>query len=38
MKMKVGICDRLQGNWPEFCAIVCYLFNDAFSGGILLWH
>jgi hypothetical protein len=33
--MKVGICESLQGNWPVFRAVVCYLLNDSISGGIL---
>jgi uncharacterized membrane protein AbrB (regulator of aidB expression) len=38
MKMKVGICESLHGNWPVFLAVVCYLLNDAILGGILFWH
>jgi len=36
--MKVNICGSLQGNWPVFHAVVCYLLNDTISGGILCWH
>jgi len=35
MKVKVSICGSLQGNWPVFHAVVCYLLNDAISGGII---